>query len=92
MALHPWIRATACAVVAALALSGCSAGNAGGSTTCKDYKAMSKDQRREAIKKYFAEKGTKEPSNAQITLAQTSALLYCNTAGSDSDPIKNIDG
>ncbi|MDQ1130788.1 hypothetical protein [Microbacterium sp. SORGH_AS_0888] len=74
---------------AALLLSGC-----GGSkdVTCGDYKKMSSNDQKSAIKSYYAAKGENNPSNGKILLTQQSAKLYCATAGHDSDPISKIDG
>lgn len=52
---------------------------------------MSKDGQVAVLKKHYSDKG-KEPSNGELTLYRLSAVAYCNTAGTDSSPIKNIDG
>lgn len=74
-------------------LSGCGGqANNGGATACGDYMKMSSSQQTDVIKKFFEEKGDKNPSNGKITLSKQSAKLYCSTAGGNSDPIRNIDG
>ena len=74
-------------------LCGCGgSANAGGATKCGDYMKMSSSQQESVIKKFFEEKGDKNPSNGNIMLSKQSAKLYCSTAGGDSDPIRNIDG
>lgn len=78
---------TACVV-----LTGCGGiTNKGGDTTCGEYLKMTSDGQNAVIKKYYSDKG-QDPSNGEIMLARGSALLYCNTVGGDSSPIKNIEG
>lgn len=76
-------------------MSGCGASplskNKGGDTECGDYLGMTADEQRDVIGEYFAEKGNSEPAGFEVTLALQSANLYCNTMGSPSDPIRNID-
>lgn len=79
-------------IVGAASMPGCSAGSKGGDTTCGDYKKMSSSDQKAVIKAFFAEKGDSSPSNGKILLSQQSARLYCATAGSDSSPIRGIDG
>lgn len=75
------------------ALAGCGGtANAGGNTTCKDYMGMSNSKQEEVIKKFFSEKGNSNPSGFDVRLSLESARLYCNTIGTDSSPIRNIDG
>ena len=63
----------------------------GGDTTCKEYMAMSSDDQRDAVKALLSEKG-KKPSNAEITLARSSAKLFCVTVGNDQSKIREING
>lgn len=74
-------------------LAGCGGtANAGGSTTCKDYMSMSSSKQEDVIKKFFEEKGNSNPSGFDVRLSLESAKLYCSTVGTDSSPIRNIDG
>ncbi|QPL04713.1 MULTISPECIES: hypothetical protein [Actinomyces] len=74
-------------------LSGCSGSPAskGGDATCGEYLQMSKDERTEAITLLLKEHND-DPSNGEISVARASATLYCNTVGSDSSPIRDING
>lgn len=75
------------------ALAGCGdTANAGGNTTCKDYMGMSSSKQEDVIKEFFAQKGNSNPSGFDVRLSLESAKLYCNTVGTDSSPIRNIDG
>ena len=75
------------------ALAGCGdSANAGGSTTCKEYMSMNSSKQEDVIKKFFEEKGNSNPSGFDVRLSLESAKLYCNTVGTDSSPIRNIDG
>ncbi len=78
-------------LVVAMGLTGCSAANKGGDTTCKEFVGMAQDAQVAVLKKHYEDKG-RTPSNGELTLARMSAGLYCKTAGTDSSPIKNIDG
>ncbi|MBS1907179.1 MAG: hypothetical protein JST33_11565 [Actinobacteria bacterium] len=89
------LRAVAVAsvlAIGAVSMAGCSAGSKGGDTACGDYKKMSSSDQKAVIKAFFAEKGDSSPSNGKILLSQQSARLYCATVGSDSSPIRGIDG
>ena len=79
-------------VASALALSACGSPGAGGDTSCGDFREMSKSDQTVVIKDFLSEKGKSDPSNFEITANRLSAAAYCETAGSDSSPIKNIDG
>ncbi|WP_314974906.1 hypothetical protein [Actinomyces bouchesdurhonensis] len=81
------------AVMVAVSLTGCSGATTtkGGDTTCKEYMAMSSDDQRDAVKALLSEKG-KKPSNAEITLARSSAKLFCVTVGNDQSKIREING
>jgi len=79
------------AAVAALSALGACGANAGGDTTCGDYVAASGSERTAIIKSFLESKG-EDPSNGAILLTKGSALAYCKTAGSNSDPISNVDG
>lgn len=80
------------AIAVSVGLAGCGAANRGGDTTCGDYLAMSSGEQTAVIEKHYADKGKTSLSNGEISMARASAVLYCRTAGSDSSPIKNIDG
>ena len=80
------------AMIAGLVTTGCGATTQGEETTCGDFLDMSSDDKTAVITLMLQDEGTDDPSNGQITLTKTSAELYCNTAGSDSDPIENING
>ena len=88
-------RLTAAAFVGLLVVSGCGASplsrNKGGDTECGDYLEMPEDERREAIRGYFEDKGNADPAAFEVTLALHSAALFCNTVGASSDPIRKID-
>lgn len=74
-------------------LGACSAlGAKGGDTTCGEYRQMSDPEKTEVIENFFKEKGESNPPNGMVLLSQKSADLYCATVGTDTDPIKNIDG
>lgn len=92
---HSADRAAALLGVAALglALSGCAGhvGN-GGDTPCGDYLELDSGDQKQVIEDFFSEKGNDDPSGGEVMLSQQSAKLYCNTLGSASDPIRNIDG
>lgn len=79
------------AVVMLVGVTGCGSTNLGGETTCKDYLAMSGDEQREVIKKYFSDKGRDSVPNGELLLTRASAVGYCKTMGSDDSPIKNIE-
>lgn len=53
---------------------------------------MSDSQQDAAIRGYFSDKGENDPAGGAVLVAKGSANLYCNTIGTASDPIKNIDG
>ena len=77
----------------ALGTTGCAMAdkNKGGDTTCGDYLSMTSKEQTETIKKFLADKGDSDPSGMDVNLSKGSAKLYCNTVGSDSDPIRKID-
>ncbi len=79
------------AVVLSLTLSGCSAATRGGDTTCAEYKKMSTSAREEAVTALLSENGD-TPSNGMISLSIASALLFCNTVGTDKSVIREING
>ncbi|MHA3684075.1 hypothetical protein ACXR2T_09265 [Leucobacter sp. HY1910] len=95
MAVSTGARAMGILFAAALGLTlaGCS-GSAvgGGDTTCSEYLAMGSDDQKQVIRNFQNEKGDSDPANGKVILFQQSAKLYCSTVGSDSDPIRNIDG
>lgn len=74
-------------------VTGCSGGNAGGNTKCKDYLRMTSSQQSEVIKKYYKQNKIDENQpNWDISVARYSALLYCSTIGTDNDTINDISG
>lgn len=73
-------------------LSACGSSVSGGDTTCGDFKSMSKSDQTQVIKNFLAEKGKLDPSNFEIGANRLSATAFCNTAGSDSSTIREIDG
>ena len=79
-------------ILLVMTLSGCGAGLGGGNTTCGDYLQLSASDQKQVIRNFFEEKGNSDPSGGEVLLSQQSAKLYCNTVGSESDPISNIDG
>lgn len=85
------ITAAFCAVALSVTLGACGSANKGGDTTCGDFKNMSSSEKKEVIKALFAE-GGKDASNGEILIGVGSATLYCNTVGSDSSPIRDING
>lgn len=78
-------------LISVAVMSACGSSNAGGDTTCGDYKAMSSAEQTEVVQSFLESKG-ETPSNGKVTLNKFSAKAYCATAGTDSDPIRNIDG
>lgn len=80
-------------LLAAPLLVGCggSPGN-GGDTTCGDFLGMDKSDQTSVIKDFLKSKGKSDASNFEVGANRLSAVAYCKTAGSDSSPIKNIDG
>lgn len=78
-------------IVLVSTLTGCSA-NKGGDTTCGEFSKLSQQGKSDAIESFLKSKSGDEPANGVILLNVASASLYCSTVGSDSDPIKNIDG
>lgn len=77
----------------AVGIAGCGIAdhNKGGDTTCGDYLSMADKEQTETIKAFLAEKGQSDPSGMEVNLGKGSAKLFCNTAGSGSDPIRKID-
>ncbi len=75
----------------ALALAGCSGGNAGGATTCGTFLAMSTDQQTAVITTFYESTGA-DTSNGSISVGVLSANLYCSTVASNDDPISGING
>jgi len=53
---------------------------------------LSASDQKQVIRNFFEEKCNSDPSGGEVLLSQQSAKLYCNTVGSESDPISNIDG
>ena len=89
---RPRFAAAAAALgFAALALAGCSGGNAGGATTCGAYLAMSSDQQTAVITTFYESTGA-DTSNGSISIGVLSAQLYCSTVASNDDPISGING
>lgn len=83
-----------CAVLITLvvALTACGSPGAGGDTSCGEFREMSQSDQTAVIKDFLSAKGKSDPSNFEITANRLSAVAYCETAGSDSSPIKDIDG
>ncbi len=77
--------------VLVFALSACGAGNKGGDTGCGDYLEMNSSEQKAVISKMLEDKG-RDPSNGEIQLNKASATLFCNTVGSNSSKISEIDG
>lgn len=77
-------------VVAALA--GCGSSNDGGDTTCADFLPMSNSDKDDVIRAYLESKGTTDPAGGDVHLHRMSAIGFCHTIGTDSDPIRKIDG
>lgn len=78
--------ATAAAVLA-LALGSVGCADSGASTTCGAYNKMSADQKSALIKKALADKGSTNPTNAEVNVKVLLVDVYCQTAGRDTDPI-----
>ena len=77
----------------ALSVAGCGAGGGkGGATTCGEFLAMSNSGQEDVIRAFLQEKGNADPENGLVSMNRLSAVWYCSTFGSDSDPISNIDG
>ena len=92
---HTHSKASAIALaLAAIAVSvaGCGGGSKGGATPCGDYLKMDNAGQEKVIRDFMSEKGDTDPDNGMVALSKGSAIAYCNTVGSDSDPISNIDG
>jgi acid stress chaperone HdeA len=85
------VLALTTAAVLSLTMSACSGGSAGGDTTCGDFNAMDNDDRRAAVTKMLDDEGD-TTSNGRVTIVLGLALAYCQTLGSDSDPISNAYG
>jgi len=91
---HPAIKGAAgllAALIAVVSLSGCSAANKGGNTTCGQYRSMNSTQQTNVVKKMLSDEG-QSTSNGNITLIKFSVAAFCATLGSDSDPISKING
>lgn len=86
------LRAAGLAVALALTLAGCGGGLSGGDTTCGEYLGLDSGDQKQVITNFFEEKGDSNPSGGSVLLSQQSARLYCNTLGTSTDPIRNIDG
>lgn len=65
---------------------------AGGDTSCGDFKELSSSDQSEVIKDFLSSKGKSDPSNFEVSATRVSAVAYCKTAGSDTSPIRGIDG
>jgi acid stress chaperone HdeA len=76
----------------AMTVSACGSPGDGGETACGDFNGMSSSDQSSVIKDFLSEKGKSDPSNFEVGATRMSAIAYCKTAGSDSSPIKNIDG
>lgn len=74
-----------------VALSGCSSLE-GGDTTCGEYLELSSSDQQQVIRNFLEEQGDSDPAGGEVLLSQQSAKLYCNTIGTASDPISNIQG
>lgn len=85
-------QTAATAVVLAVLLSGCGAGNAGGDTTCESYLEMNVDEQTDVVRAWLKDKGDPEANGSTVTINRLSALAFCNTMGRPSDPISRIDG
>lgn len=72
--------------------SACAGNGSGGDTTCGEFKSMPKDDQTQVIEDFLAEKGKSDASNFEIGGNRLSANVFCNTAGSDSSKIREIDG
>lgn len=71
--------------------SACGEGLRGGDTTCGEFRSMSKSDQTRVIKD-FGRKGESDVSNFEIGRNRLSAKAFCNTVGSDSSKIREIDG
>lgn len=78
--------ATAAAVLAiAFGCVGCT--DSGASTTCGAYNKMTADQKSTLVKRALADKGSTNPTNAEVNVKVLQVDAYCQTAGRDTDPI-----
>jgi acid stress chaperone HdeA len=82
--------ASVAALVATLALGGCSS-NKGGETTCGDYLGLSSSDRTDVVKKFLSDQGSDDGA-IKTGLTKASVLAYCKTVGGASDPISNVNG
>jgi len=85
------VGAAATALVLASTLAACGSSNAGGDTTCGDYKAMDSAGKKAVISEFLKSEG-KDPSNLEISATQVSATAFCSTLGTDSSTIREVNG
>lgn len=85
-AFRPVIATTA--LVAALALGGCS--KAGAETTCKDFVAMSEADQDEQVQKMYKDKHGSDPAAGAVTALRAEAVVFCKTAGKEDTKIKEV--
>jgi acid stress chaperone HdeA len=79
------------ALMLTFGVSACGAGAKGGATTCGEYKSANDSGKKKAVQKMLEEHGD-STSSGNVTLTRASVRLYCETVGSDSDPISNVYG
>lgn len=74
-----------------IALSACGS-NAGGATTCGDYKDLSSKDRTAVVQKFLEDEGKSNASGLTVNMTKASVIAYCSTIGSADDPISNVNG
>ncbi|PXX09258.1 hypothetical protein [Mycolicibacterium moriokaense] len=84
--------APATIAIALLLSSGCSASeviNTGGDTKCKDFTAQDEKKQNDEISKMLKDKSGAEPNNLEITATRASALIYCQSVGTQDTKISD---
>lgn len=85
-------KAVGAALCAGVTLVGCSAvtANKGGDTSCGEFKKMEVDDQADVISKMLKDDKGKEASNLEVSATRISAVAFCNTLGTDSSKVKDI--
>lgn len=78
------------AICASVILAGCSAGNAGGDTSCGDFNKLDSKKQTDVITKMLKDEHGKEPSNLEVAGTRLSAAAFCKTLGKDSSKVRDI--